>query len=180
MPRGAATRRYARALFQLAREDGRVAEVREELSQLVELLEGSAELRAVLLQPVYPVAERRAVLEAVADRLGASPLLHHFYAFLIDQRRLVEFEGIQAEFERLADEEAGVVHGQLRSASPLSEEQLADIRRALAARTGRDVQLAVEVDPSLIGGVVAQVGDLLFDGSLRKQLEQLRAGLTRS
>ena len=178
MARGAVARRYAKALFELAREDGSVPKMRQELADFAELLESNDELREVLLTPLHPVAQRRKVLDAVADKLGAGDVLKHFYAYLIDQRRLVDVESIQTEYERLADREAGLVRASVKSAAPLSESQLAELRRALAARTGSEVELDVEQDPTLIGGVVAKVGDLVFDGSLRTQLDQLRQNLT--
>jgi F-type H+-transporting ATPase subunit delta len=177
MAKGAAGRRYAKALFQLASEAGQVAQVRSELDALAALLVENAELAGVLLQPLRPVAERRKVLEAVAARLGAGVLLRQFYQVLIAHRRLVDVEAIRAEFARLADEQAGLRRAQVRTARPLSEAQVERLRRALAARVGQEVQLEVEVDPELLGGVVAQVGDLVLDGSVRTQLRQLRASL---
>jgi F-type H+-transporting ATPase subunit delta len=177
MAQGAAGRRYAKALFQLASEAGQVAALRKDLDALAELLAESPELASVLLQPLRPVAERRKVLAAVAERMGAGPLLLRFYQVLIDHRRLVDIEAIRAEFARLADEQAGLRRALVRSARPLSEAQLERLRRALAARLGHEVQLEAEVDPDLLGGVVAQVGDLLLDGSVRTQLRQLRASL---
>jgi F-type H+-transporting ATPase subunit delta len=180
MTLGAVARRYAKALFELAREEGREAEVRAELGALAELLDESPELRAVLLQPLHPAVQRRAVLEAVSERLRVSALLRHFCAVLIEQRRLVDLDAIRAEYDRLADAEAGRMRAEVVSAAPLRDEQLARLRDALAARVGRQLDLEVRVDPELLGGVVAKVGDLLFDGSLRTQLRQLRAGLVRS
>jgi F-type H+-transporting ATPase subunit delta len=180
MARGAVARRYAKALFELAVEEDRVAELRSELASFAELLDANAELRDVLLRPLHPVAQRRAVLEAVAGRLGGSGLLQRFYAVLIDQRRLLDFTSIREEFERLADARAGITQAKLRTASPLEPEQLERLKAALAARTGGRVELDVQVDDHLLGGVVAQVGDLVFDGSLRSQLEQLRANLVRA
>jgi F-type H+-transporting ATPase subunit delta len=180
MTAGAVARRYAKALFELAREDGRASEARGELGALADLLDESAELHAVLLQPLHPAAQRRAVLDAVSERLGTSALLRHFCAVLIEQRRLVDLAAIRAEYDRLADLEAGRMRAEVVSATPLRDEQLAKLREALAARVGRELDVEVRVDPELLGGVVAKVGDLLFDGSLRTQLRQLRAGLVRS
>ncbi len=177
MPSSAAPRRYARALFSLASEENRVAAVREELRRLGALLEASPELRAVLLQPLHPAAERRSVLESVAERLAASSLLRRFYSYLIDQRRLVAFAEIEAEFVRLADEAAGRSRVRLKTAQPLSEAQTERLVRALSARAGTQVELEIEVDPELVGGLVAQLGDTVYDGSLRTQLQQLRSAL---
>ena len=175
-----AARRYAKALFQIAKESGDVDSVRSELARFEELLEGNDELRQVVLTPLRPASERRGVLEQIAERLGAGPMLHNFFAFLIDQRRLVDHLAIREEFERLANEEAGITLARVRSATPLREEQIESLRRALSARTGHNLEVSVDVDESLLGGVVAQIGDLVFDGSLRTQLEQLRTQLVNS
>jgi F-type H+-transporting ATPase subunit delta len=177
MPASAAPRRYARALFSLASEENRVAAVREELRRLGAALEASAELRDVLLQPLHPAAERRRVLDALADKLGASSLVKRFYAYLIDQRRLVAFDEIEAEFVRLADEAAGRSKAKVKTAQPLTAEQQERLSRALAAKAGRTVELEVQVDPTLLGGLVAQLGDTVYDGSLKTQLVQLRGAL---
>jgi F-type H+-transporting ATPase subunit delta len=179
VPSSAAARRYARALFGLARDEGRVDEVRGEMAQLARLFEQSAELRAVALKPLHPVAERRAVLDQLSARLGLSPTVRQLCAILVEHGRMANFYMIRAEFEHLADEAAGHVEAQVFAASPLPAAQLERLRRALTARTEREVQLRVEVDPALLGGVIAKVGDLIFDGSLRTQLLQLRANLMK-
>lgn len=179
MARSAAARRYAKALFELAKESGRVAEIGGELASIGDLLEGNPELHDVLFRPLHPVAQRRAVLDGVTERLGASPTVRSFFSLLIDQRRLVDFPAIRDEFERLASEDAGLRRAEIVSAGALRDDQLERLRRALSNRTGSEVEITVRVDPSLLGGVIAKVGDLVFDGSLRTQLRQLRANLAR-
>jgi F-type H+-transporting ATPase subunit delta len=179
MRSSAAARRYARALFGLADEIGSVDRVRGELAGMAGLFDSDPALRAALFRPLHPVAERRAVLRALCDRLSLTPILRNFFSYVIDQRRLVDFEGIRAEFEQLADAAAGRLKARVTAAAPLGDAQRERLQRALAARTGRNVELDVTVDPSLIGGVVANVGNVVFDGSLRTQLEQLRDTLSR-
>jgi len=179
MRAGSSARRYARALFALAGEEGRVEEVRRELDALVALIEGNEELSHAIFRPLHPAAERRRVLRATCERLGASPTLQRFCAFLVDQRRVVEIAEIRAAYAALADAAAGRMRARVVSASPLSEAQRERLRRALAARTGRELELETEVDAALLGGAIASVGDLVFDGCLRTQLEQLRQSLTR-
>ena len=179
MARGAVARRYAKALFELSKEAGQVAEVVGELTAIGDLLEGNPELHDALFRPLHPVAERRAVLDGVTDRIGASTMVQSFFSLLIDQRRLIDFPAIREEFERLANEDAGLRRAEVVSAGPLRDGQLERLRRALSNRTGGEVEVSVRVDPSLLGGVIAKVGDLVFDGSLRTQLRQLRANLTR-
>jgi len=171
--------RYAKALFSLAKDEHRTREVRQELENLGSLFHDHAELREALLTPLHPLEQRKAVLAALAARVGSSPLVRNFLSFLVDQRRLLNFEAIRQEFVRLADEDAGLTTARVVSASPLDERRRDRLRRALSERTGREVRLEVEVDPSLIGGAVAQVGDLVFDGSLRTQLSALRATLMK-
>ena len=169
MPSSAAARRYARAIFGLAREEGRIDEVRGELAKLAQLFEESPELSSVALEPLHPVAER----------LGLSPTVRQLCAILVEHGRMADFPVIREEVERLANEAAGHLEAEILAASPLPPAQLERLRRALTARTERDVQLRVTIDPALLGGVVAKVGDLVFDGSLRTQLVQLRANLMK-
>ncbi|MCP4038031.1 MAG: ATP synthase F1 subunit delta [bacterium] len=179
MPSSAAARRYARALFQIAKEDRRVSEIHGELDALASLLQDNNELSDALLTPLHPVKERKAVLSAVARDTGVSPAVCNFYSYLIDQRRLVEFFGICEEYKRLANEDAGLVTAVVTAASPLDERRKDRLRRALSERTGQEVQLDIQIDPNLIGGAIAEVGGMVFDGSLRAQLHQLRANLTK-
>ncbi|MGH0036092.1 MAG: ATP synthase F1 subunit delta [Myxococcota bacterium] len=179
MRASAAAKRYARALFSLATEAGEVDRVRGELDTGSELFAESAELREALLTPLRPAAERKQVLSAVSDRLGFSDLMHRFFSFVIDQRRLLDFAAIREEYIRLADEKAGVTTASIVSAVPLDAGAQERLSSALSRRTGKRVQLEIAVDPELLGGIVAKVGDLVFDGSLRTQLGQLRANLTK-
>jgi F-type H+-transporting ATPase subunit delta len=171
--------RYAKALFALAKEEHRLAETREELESLSGLFDESQELRNALFTPLHPADERKAVLVAIIERGQLSPLIKKFCAFLVDQRRLVDFDRISEEFARLSDEDAGLLTAEVVSASPMDERRRDRLRRALSERTGREVRLEVRLDSDLIGGAIAKVGDLIFDGSLRTQLTQLRANLMK-
>lgn len=169
--------RYAKALFSLAEAAGHVEAVAGELDRVLEVADNHAEFDQVLSRPLHPASERRAVLAAVGRELSLSPIVANFCQFLIDQRRSQELRTIREEYVRLAEEAAGRVRGEVVSAAPLSDAQLDALRRSLSARTGRSVDLDVRVDPELLGGVVARVGDLMFDGSLRSRLEGLRSDL---
>ena len=175
----AAARRYAKALFALAQEEGRVAEIRSELGGLTDLIEQNPELAEALLTPLHPVEERKNVLDALTGEAGLSPTVRHFMAFLVDQRRLVDYGGIREEYDRLADELSGLVVAEVVSATALDDEKQERLRRALSAATGRDVRLDIQLDPELLGGVIAKVGDLVFDGTLRAQLSAMRDSMTK-
>lgn len=179
MRASAAARRYARALFELAREEHRVAEVRGELDRVSDLLAESGELHDALLTPLHPVDERKGVLDAVSASLELSTTVRHFQSYLIDQRRLVDFPAICEEFARLADETSGLLTAEVTAASPLDDRRKDRLRRALSQATGREVRLEVKVDPELIGGAIAKVGDVVFDGTLSAQINHLRANLMK-
>ena len=179
MRSSAAARRYARALFSLAQEDGRIDAVRGELQALSEVLAASEPLRGAIFRPLHPGAERRAVLRDLCARLGSSDIVRRFCSFLVDQRRVVDFEGIRGCYGELADEAAGRTRARVVSATPLRDDQRERLRQALSARTGKQVEFEEAVDPSLLGGAIASVAGLVFDGSLRTQLAQLRTSLTR-
>jgi F-type H+-transporting ATPase subunit delta len=175
---GTAAYRYAKALFGLAQDEHKQAEVREEIERLNSLFDASRELREALLTPLHPASERQAAVRAIADRASVSPLVQNFLGYLIDQRRLIDFGGITTAYAELADSAAGLITAEVVAASPLDERRKDRLRRALSERTGQEVRLQIEVDSTLIGGVIAKVGDLVFDGSLRTQLTQLRANLS--
>ena len=172
-----AGRRYARALFALAQEERGVASIRGELDDMTRLLAANPDLRRRLFQPLHPASERRQVLKSLCEQGGGSQTIRNFFTYLIEQRRLVVFDAICDEYNLLADEAAGRVRAEVRSASPLRDEQRERLVDALARRTGKEIDLTVQVDPSLIGGAIATVGGLVFDGSLRTQLSQLRGTL---
>ena len=179
MMAGGAAQRYAKALFALAQDEHRHREVRSELERLSTLFTESREVAAALLTPMHPAAERKAAIRALAARESVSPLVQNFLGFLIDQRRLIQFDEIAAAYAALADQAEGMLTAEVRVASALDERRKDRLRRALSERTGREVKLQIEIDPTLIGGAIAKVGDLVFDGSLRTQLTQLRANLTK-
>ncbi len=178
MKGGTAAHRYAKALFALAQDEHRHREVRVELENLDSLFDGSRELRNALLTPLHPAAERKSALRAIAVADSISGLVLNFLSYLVDQRRLIDFSAIVAAYGEFADESEGLVTAEVVAASPLDDRRKDRLRRALSERTGQEVRLEIEVDPTLIGGAIAKVGDLVFDGSLRTQLGQLRATLT--
>jgi len=177
MPSSTAALRYAKALFSLARDERLVSEVRTEVEGLSSLFSENDELRHALLTPLHPADERKAALRALAQRLNLSPLVVNFISYLIDQRRLVDYAAIAVEYARLADEDQGLLTAEVVAASDLDERRRDRLRRALSDRTGREVRLEIQVDPSLVGGAIAKVGDLVFDGSIRTQLQHLRSNL---
>ena len=126
-----------------------------------------------------PSAARRAALGAVCEKLEVGRTVRNFCALLVDQRRVIDFPGIRSAFDDLADAASGRTRARVVSANPLGDDQRQRLQAALAARTGQQVELEESVDPDLLGGAIATVGGLVFDGSLRTQLQQLRSSLTK-
>jgi F-type H+-transporting ATPase subunit delta len=171
---GSVARRYARALFQIGVDAGSVEALGQELSDLAALFEQSVELRQALVNPVFKPSEKRAILDRLLPRVTPSPVVQRFSALLLDRGRITLLPAAARAYRELSDAHAGRVRAVVTSAAPLSAGDLERVRRSLERRTKKKVMLEAEVDPSLIGGLVARVGDLVLDGSVRTQLETLR------
>jgi len=175
----AISRRYARALFGLGEELADPATLLEDLGSFTDEVAESDELTRVLFTPVHPRSERRGVVRELAERLGIRDEVRAFIMILIDESRVRLLPEIRESLAQLVEEAAGRMTGQVTSARPLSKGQLEAIRTALSRRLGAEVQLETRVDPELIGGVIARVGDLLLDGSVRTQLAALGESLRK-
>jgi F-type H+-transporting ATPase subunit delta len=174
---GSVARRYAKALFSLAVETGRVEPWSESLQSLKDAVEGSPDLRDVLSNPVYSREQRRAIVEQLAGALRLESEPASLLFLLGDRNRLPYLGAIVDTFRALADEHLGRVRAKVTSAIPLDASAAQAIADRLSQATKATVLLDREVDPALLGGVVAQVGSLVYDGSVRTQLEDLRRQL---
>ena len=174
--------RYARALFDLAAEGGEGGEAADLLAELDELVEAATvipELERVFFTPIHPRAERRRVVAELARRLDHSDEMRSFAMLLVDENRMGLLVEIRDALRELVEKAAGRVKAELVSARPLRESEVEQVRQALSRRMNALVTVETRVDPGLIGGLVARVGDLLFDGSLRTQLDSLRGNLRK-
>jgi F-type H+-transporting ATPase subunit delta len=177
---GSITRRYAKALFDLAVESGRVEAWSESLQSLKRAVESSEELREVLVNPIYTKEQRRAIGTKLVTALRLEPEPANLLYLLGDRNRLSYLGPIVEAFGALADEKMGRLRAKVTSAVALDTQSAQAIADKLARATRAQVIVERTVDPELLGGVVAQVGSLTFDGSVRTQLEELRAALKRS
>ncbi len=175
----AIARRYARALFGLGEEVADPAAFLADLEAFTDAVDQSEELGRVMFTPLHPRAERRGVVGEVAERLGLRKELRAFVMILVDENRTRLIGDVRDSLRQLVEEAAGRVTAQITSARTLRKQELDAIREALARRLDVEVRLETSVDPDLIGGVVAQVGDQLFDGSVRTQLVSLGESLRK-
>jgi F-type H+-transporting ATPase subunit delta len=171
---GSVARRYARALFQIGVDAGTVEALGQELSDLADLFQQSVELRQTLVNPVFKPSEKKAILDRLLPRVTPSPIVQRFAALILDRGRISLLPALARAYRELSDAHAGRVRAVVTSAVPLGASDLERVRRSLERRTKKKVMLEAQVDPSLIGGLVARVGDLVLDGSVRTQLETLR------
>jgi len=165
---------YASALLGVARAEGRLDEVEDELFRFGRSLEASESLRATLTDEMIPPAKRQAVVE---DLLGgkASSTTTQLLSFVIGSGRAADLPGIiSALVDRAAATKSRTV-AEVRSAVALTDDQKDRLTAALANATGKQVELKVVVDPTVLGGLVAQVGDTVIDGSVRSRLDQLKS-----
>jgi F-type H+-transporting ATPase subunit delta len=175
----AIARRYAKALLLIGKEDGQADSYRDELATVAGLMEEDAALSHTLSNPLYDAEARRHVLMTVIEKLGLSQVMASFLTLLFDKRRIGFVGQINQFYQKLADELKGVAQASLISATELSGDTVEKIRDALSKRTGKDIVLKVEQDPSLIGGIVTRIGDLVLDGSIKSQLANMRESLKR-
>jgi F-type H+-transporting ATPase subunit delta len=171
-------RRYARALLTVASETDRADAVSEQLTTFAGTLAQNRELADVLFNPAYTREQRTRVMEALLQAFSpVEPALANTLRLLVDRNRLGYLPDIARLFRDMADAQAGRVRGQVTSAVPLSPDTLQQLTSTLQQLTQRNVVLDTRVDPSILGGLSAQVGSTLYDGTLRTQLEQLRRDL---
>jgi F-type H+-transporting ATPase subunit delta len=170
-----AHRMYARALFQAAREAGRLDAVAADFAELAAGLDDSPELRAFLRNPQIDPQEKADVLAQVAA--GADDLVRNFLRLAAEKGRAGELAEIAAELEALVARAQGRLTVELTTAIELSDEEARSIVETIERASGRTVEATRSVDPSLVGGVVLRIGTFLADGSVRGRLERLRREL---
>jgi F-type H+-transporting ATPase subunit delta len=171
-------RRYARALFGLG-DAPSAAGLLEELTRLFETIVDSDALRRELFTPIHARPERRAVIGELCARLELRPELRAFARVLVDENRAQHLPSICEALRELVERAQGRIEAEVTSARELSAAEAAGLEEALSRRIGARVSLKTRVEPSLVAGVVARVGDLLLDGSLRSQIATLGENLRR-
>jgi F-type H+-transporting ATPase subunit delta len=174
---GSIARRYAKALFSLADEQGQVEQWSAGLDALGKALTASTELRETLASPLFEKEQRRGVVAALSKGVGLPATPSNFLLLLADRSRLAYLPAVIQEFRDLADARLGRIRAKVTSAVPLSPDEARRIAERLAQAQKAQVIVETSVDPALLGGVVAQVGSLVYDGSVRSQLEELRRAM---
>ncbi len=173
--------RYARALLDVAvKEKADLEQIEQELAQFAALFTKHPTLEKVLLNPAVPVPRKSAAVASLLAQAKFSPILSRLIVLLTGRARLVLVPDLLTAYrDRLLDYR-NVVRAELTTASPLDAQRVQKIQNGLARLTGRTVRMATQVDPSIIGGLVARIGSTVYDGSVTRQLERMRERLTNS
>ena len=179
MPSGSLSRRYAKAVIAIGQDHGNLDQMGADLRSLAKAMHDSVELVTALTNPAIRRNDRRKVLDALLQRIGAQQQTKNLVYLLLDGERLSSVAGIAREVAAMIQAKGGHVTAEIVSARPLDATQLGQITVALERLSGKKVDVTKREDPELLGGVVAKVGDVVYDGSLRTQLRTLRDELTK-
>jgi len=171
--------RYALAIFELAQEAGKTEEIGRDLDGVRAFLASDETVRNALLSPVVTRAAKAEVLQAVLEAASLEPLVANFLRVLLEARKLGALDDVVAVYDNMVDEVKGRVRGAALAAMPLDDADVDALAQALSRALEKEVILEAHTDPSILGGVVAQVGNLVFDGSVRTQLQRMKETLIK-
>jgi F-type H+-transporting ATPase subunit delta len=172
-------RRYAKALYDVAREAGTTEAVGQEIEQVAAVLARDAAAHDVLTRPWIKPADRRGVAMAIAQKVGTRKLVQDFVGLVAERGRADHLPEIVAAYRTLVDAELGRARAQVRTAVALTAGEKQQLSGKLERALGKRIILEEQVDAALLGGFVAQVGSLILDGSLDGQLARMRQRLAR-
>ena len=170
--------KYAHAFANVAASSGLdVSAAQQQMRAFAETLNGSPELREVLMDPSIPSDQKLAVIDALAERLGLMREVRNFIAVIIDHQRLGEYNEIVSEYHRVADAGQGVADVLITSARALNDDDRRDLEQQVARLAGSRIRVQYEQDPALLGGAVVTIGSTVYDGSVRGQLHGMKQAL---
>ena len=163
---------YARSLFEVAKEQGKLDEVREQIGQFADALDGSQELSVFFFSPYFSTPEKKDGLGRMLD--GGDPIVVNTLELLVENGRMPVIHRLRRELDQLWEDENKLLPVQITSAIELDEATVNRILDELTRQTGRRIEPSTKVDPDIVGGIVLQVGNSILDASIRARLERLR------
>ena len=168
------SKRYARAFFEIAKEGKQIESYYKELNQFASVVSGNKSLKDFLANPVFEQASKKGVVDNVISKMKLSGMTVSFLRLLVDKNRIDILQDIVVCYRQLMDETLKRVRVNVKTAFPLSDELKSFISANLEKTLGKKVDMTVEEDSTLLGGVVIGVGDTLYDGSIKNQLNNMR------
>lgn len=166
--------KYAKGLFLVAKELGKITQFVEELQRVKFLLEKMPEVLSALQNPIYPPDLKMEIINELLKILSLDPELERFLRMLVEKRRIQYIDEIVRVYNELVDEELNIARGELITAYPIDEEEKRELEEVLSKFLKKEIHLEPKLDESIIGGIKIKIGDLIFDGSMKTQLRKIR------
>jgi F-type H+-transporting ATPase subunit delta len=169
---------YARSLFEVAEDAGKLDDVREQLGEVADVLQGDRDLQVFFFSPYFSTQEKAEGLEKAVT--GAEPIVLNFLKLLIEKHRMPALFRIRRVYDSLWEDYNKLLPVQITSAVELDENIVKHIGDQISEQTGRTVELSATVEPGILGGIVVRVGNQVLDASIRRRLELLRKQIARA
>lgn len=167
-------RRYAKAIFSIGQEQATYDQYNEVLQGLASLYVSHPEVADAVTNPLYPLDVKEKVMQGIVASMGVDTVIGNFLNLLVQKKRAGLLPEIAEAYQSMVDAAKNISHGNVISAVELSDDLKANVQKVLEKLTGKKVELTTSVDPSIIGGIIAKVGDLVLDGSIKTQLAGLK------
>jgi F-type H+-transporting ATPase subunit delta len=167
-------KRYAKAIFTVGQEQEKFEEYNEVLQGLAELYETNPEIEDALTNPLYPMEVKEKAMEGIVGSMEVDQVMANFLNLLVVKKRAEILPEIAESYRIMVDEAKNISHGSVIAAVELSDELKEKVQTVLEKLTGKKVELTTSVDPTIVGGIIAKVGDLVLDGSIKTQLAGLK------
>jgi F-type H+-transporting ATPase subunit delta len=169
---------YARSLFEVAKEQGKLDDVRDQVGAFADALSETRELQVFFFSPYFSTAEKEDGLDKVVS--GADPVVMNFLKLLIEKHRMPVLFRVRATYDAMWEDENKLLPVSITSVVELDEGTVKELGDRIAEQTGRKVELSSQVEPDILGGIVVQVGNSVLDASVRNRLEQLRKQVVKA
>jgi len=167
-------KRYAKAIFAIGQEQDTFEEYNVVLQGLAGLYADMPEVADALTNPLYPLDVKEKVMEGIIGSMGVDTVMGNFLNLLVQKKRAEFLPEIAESYKVMVDEAKNISHGNVTSAVELSDDLKSNVQTVLEKLTGKKVELTTSVDPEILGGIIAKVGDLVLDGSIKTQLAGLK------
>ncbi len=167
-------RRYAKAIFSIGQEQATYDQYNEVLQGLATLYASYPEVADAVSNPMYPIDVKEKVMKGIVASMGVDTIIRNFLILLVQKKRAELLPEIAEAYQSMVDGAKNISHGNVVSAVELSDDLKANVQKVLEKLTGKKVKLTTSVDPAIIGGIIAKVGDLVLDGSIKTQLAGLK------
>jgi len=177
--RSRVAKRYAKALLSLGQEDGKFQEYGKNLVDFSGFFDANKELRGILTSPAFVVSDRKKILNDILAKSDYSETVKNFLNLLLDKNRMDAIREVSSYYENLMDEVSHIARVDVITPKPLREDAARSLEKVLEEMTSKKIRMEMKEDKSLVGGLVVKIGDLVFDGSIKAQIEGLKESLGR-